>query len=97
MESLTFFGVRVEYFGVFRKLLDNSRSFHVGDTLEFSVGISIASSEKQHFSSLARKKSAGEHTIYDFFERFFQRSIGKIQSFLGKNLGSVASSFECLE
>jgi hypothetical protein len=36
LESLTFFGVSVEYFGVFRKLLDNSRSFHFGVTLEFS-------------------------------------------------------------
>ncbi len=39
MESLTFFGVSVEYFGVFRKLLDNSRSFHFGVMMEFSSGL----------------------------------------------------------
>jgi hypothetical protein len=57
------------------------------------VAISIAYSEKKHFPSLARKKSKGEGTIYDFFKRFFQRSLGKIQRSLGKNLGTVATSF----
>jgi hypothetical protein len=56
------------------------------------TAISIASSENCHFSSLPRKKSQGEGTIYDFFKGFFQRSLGKIQSFLGKNLGTVATS-----
>ena len=37
MESLTFFGVSVEYFGVFQENFVNSRSFHSGDMLEFSV------------------------------------------------------------
>jgi hypothetical protein len=44
------------------------------------------------FPSLARKKSKGEGTIYDFFKGFFQSFLGKIQSFLGKNLGTVATS-----
>jgi hypothetical protein len=54
--------------------------------------ISIASSENCHFSSLARKKSKGEGTISDFFKGFFQCSLGKIQRFLGNNLGTVATS-----
>src|SRR5260370_28695220 len=36
LESLTFFGISMEYFGVFQKLLINSRSFHFGVMLEFS-------------------------------------------------------------
>jgi len=54
--------------------------------------ISIASSENCHFSSLPRKKSKGEGTISDFFKGFFQCSLGKIQRFLRKNLGTVATS-----
>jgi hypothetical protein len=41
------------------------------------------------FPSLPRKKSKGEGTISDFFKGFFQR-------FLGKNLGTVATSFRAL-
>jgi hypothetical protein len=58
--------------------------------------ISIAYSEKYHFPSLARKKSEGEGNICDFFIGFFQRSHGKIQRSLGKNLGTVATSFSAL-
>jgi hypothetical protein len=36
MESLTFFGLSVEYFGVFQSNIVKLRSFHFGDTLEFS-------------------------------------------------------------
>ncbi len=36
MESLTFFGVSVEYFGIFQVQRGNLRSFHFGVTLEFS-------------------------------------------------------------
>src|SRR5258708_10614962 len=36
MESLTFFGVSVEYFGVFEVIFVNLRSFHFGDTVECS-------------------------------------------------------------
>jgi hypothetical protein len=36
MESLTFFGVSVEYFGTFQMQYDNLRSFHCGVTMEFS-------------------------------------------------------------
>ena len=36
MEWLTFFGVSVEYFGAFRVQRGNLRSFHFGDTMEFS-------------------------------------------------------------
>lgn len=38
LESLTFFGVRMEYFGAFQELSINLRSFHFGDTMEFSSG-----------------------------------------------------------
>jgi hypothetical protein len=48
--------------------------------------ISIVCSEKNHFPSLARKKSKGEGTISEFFIGFFQHSLGKIQRSLGKNL-----------
>jgi hypothetical protein len=37
MESLTFFGVSVEYFGIFQVQRGNLRSFHFGVTLEFSL------------------------------------------------------------
>src|SRR5260221_9013623 len=36
MESLTFCGVSVEYFGVFEVIVVNLRSFHFGDTVECS-------------------------------------------------------------
>src|SRR5438876_72986 len=36
MESLTFSGVSVEYFGVFQVNIINLRSFHFGVTMEFS-------------------------------------------------------------
>jgi hypothetical protein len=36
MESLTSFGLSVEYFGVFQSNIVKLRSFHFGDTLEFS-------------------------------------------------------------
>jgi hypothetical protein len=39
MESLPFFGVSVEYFGVFEVNFVNLRSFHFGDTMEFSQKI----------------------------------------------------------
>jgi len=48
------------------------------------------------FPSLARKKSEGKGNISDFFRGFFQRSIGKIQRSIGKNLGTVAISFSAL-
>ena len=41
MESLTFFGVSVEYFAAFQENFVNLRSFHFGDTMEFSVVNSI--------------------------------------------------------
>ena len=37
MESLTFFGVSVEYFSVFERFFGTLCSFHFGDTMEFSV------------------------------------------------------------
>jgi hypothetical protein len=37
MESLTFFGVSVEYFGIFQVQRGKLRSFHFGVTLEFSL------------------------------------------------------------
>ena len=37
MELLTFFGVSMEYFGAFQVQHGNLRSFHFGDTLEFSL------------------------------------------------------------
>ncbi len=55
-------------------------------TFAIDFAISIACSEKNHFPSLARKKSKGEGTISDFFIGFFQCSLGKIQCSLGKNL-----------
>ena len=61
-----------------------------------TVAISIACSEKKQFPSLARKKSEGKGNISDFFRGFFQRSLGKIQRSLGKNLGTVAISFSAL-
>jgi hypothetical protein len=37
MESLTFFEVSMEYFGVFGRLFGTSCSFHFGVTMEFSA------------------------------------------------------------
>ena len=36
MEPLTFFGVSMEYFGIYQELFAFSRSFHFGITMEFS-------------------------------------------------------------
>ena len=79
-------------------VLVDSCSFHSEQAMEIpsATAISIAYSEKCHFPSLTRKKSKGESTIYDLFKRFFQRSLGKIQRFLGKNLGTGATSFHAL-
>jgi hypothetical protein len=50
------------------------------------TAISIACSEKNHFPSLARKKSKGKGNLSDFFIGFFHRSLGKFHRSLGKNL-----------
>jgi len=42
MESLTFFGVSVEYFGTFQMQYDNLRSFHCGVTMEFSLCCAVS-------------------------------------------------------
>src|SRR5215467_1127693 len=84
MESLTFFGVTMDYFGVFRKLLDNSRSFHVGDTLEFSCGICAVrhnfrithamrnETGTAYFSSVSRPKCAHKPVIKAMIATFTQ-------------------------
>src|SRR5437773_4671947 len=54
-------------------------------TFQMMIALSIACSEKNHFPSLARKKSEGKGKVYDFFTGFFHRSLGKSHRSLGKN------------